>query len=175
MISVHYKHHILIKLREAVCKLFDELIHTVDHIHIVFILPFLFFAWSLGYLYFRILNNLLCRVFTVTLYRNSVDIVLAVGNVQSRHYLVCKYAVFSPVLRSFFDIVHILYRCEIVKSEVFEHLISVIENSSVVMYDMGTVAYLFEIIRNALKGLVQKYRLVRIFSRSEELCTHTCN
>ena len=88
------------------------------------------------------------------------------------HDLIGEHRVLAPVGWRERYVVHVLYRCECVKTEVRIYLVAVVEESSVVVQSACRVSVLFRNVRHVLKRLLAELSLIRVFARAEEFCAY---
>ena len=176
VVTVHNKNHILRIICKLVCQLFDKIIHLMDLIYVIFPFIVLFLSRCTGNCDLRIFQNLLIRIRTMSLYRNSIYIIRSLSGVQTLQNLICQNLILYPAIWILLVLsCHVLFGSKSIKSEIRENRSSSIEVCLIIMNCMGGITQLLQYIRCTLTGSLSQNTLIRIFPRSKIMHTHSCN
>ena len=176
VITVHNKNHILRIICKLVCQLFDKIIHLMDLIYVIFPFIVLFLSRRTGNCDLRILQNLLIRICTMSLYGNSIYIIRPLSRIQTFQNFICQNLILYPAIWILLVLsCHVLFRSKSIKSEIRENRSSSIEVCLIIMNRMGGIAHILQYVRCTLTGSLSQNTLIRIFPGSEIMHTHSCN
>ena len=119
MVPVHHKYHRLRIIRKLCRQLFDKYVHLMNLIYIIFPGVIIFFpVFRACHCNLRIVKHRLCRIITVALYRNRIDIIRFVCRIERFYDLFCQNMVFYPSCRRHIrDIRHIFLRGKGIKTK----------------------------------------------------------
>ena len=124
----------------------------------------------------RIVQNGLAWIITMSLHGNGIHIIRTVSRIQTLNDLIRQHTVFYPSKRILQVLIcHILFRSKGVKSQIGENRPSSIEVGFIIMYRMCGIPQIFQNIGHTFTGSLLKNTLIRIFTWSKIVKTHTCN
>ena len=148
----------------------------MDLIYVIFpfIVPFL--SRCTGNCNLRILQNLLIRICTMSLYGNSIYIIRSLSGIQTFQDFICQNLILYPAIWILLVLsCHVLFGSKGIKSEIRKNRSSAIEVCLIIMNRMGGIAQILQYIRCTLTGSLFQNTLIRIFPGSEIMHTHSCN
>ena len=144
MVSVHDQDCRFIQLRKFIGQFLYELIHLINLVDIVFILPFQFFCRS---------RKHFARIFSVALHGDRIDHIPSLGRIECVQDTSGQNVIFRPVFRRFRHIFHIFQTGKGIKSHIGKHCIPVVEYCPVIMDRMGCISNTVQVVCKTFSGL----------------------
>ncbi len=173
MVAIEHNHRRLSPLFHSLHQISGKLIHLIDLIDVI--LPFILRSLIRNPFHqnFRILDNPLFRVVSMSLDADSEHKILPFCSVHRLQNMLNQDIILGPSIFCCLQDIHKFLAGITVKSHIIEHLRPAVEIPPIIVERMGSVPQGRKRRRRALTHLILEHRLIRILPRPEIPEVHT--